>query len=136
MDRALGYLGLARRAQLAQLGEEPVGSAARAGKAYLILAASDASDHTWRRALSFAQGTEQQCLRLPYTKEELGAAVGRPTLALAAITDPALALALVESLGREEDADAVAVLRRKAERKAQRQAEAKAHQRNLRRGKK
>ena len=54
MDKAMNYLSLARKGGLAELGEEPAGAAARAGKAYLILVAQDASDHTWRRALSAA----------------------------------------------------------------------------------
>ena len=72
MDKALNYLALARKGGMAELGEEPVGGAARAGKAYAILVASDASDHTWRRAKSFAAGTEQQCVRLPYNKDQMG----------------------------------------------------------------
>ncbi len=136
MDRAMGYLALARKGNLAELGEEPVGAAARAGRAYAVLVASDASEHTWRRAQSFVAGTDQQCLRLGQTKEEMGFAVGRTSLAIAAVTDPAMALALVKALGRERDAAAVDVLARKAQRKKQRLAETKAHQRNLRRGKK
>lgn len=137
MDKGLNYLALARKAGLAELGEEPVGGAARAGKAYAILVASDASDHTWRRAKSFAAGTEQQCVRLPWTKDEIGAAIGRDSLAIAAITDVAMALALVKSLPQNENNQpALEVLTRKAEKARKRQAEAKAHQRNLRRGKK
>lgn len=137
MDKGLNYLALARKAGLAELGEEPVGGAARAGKAYAILVASDASDHTWRRAKSFAAGTEQQCVRLPWTKDEIGAAIGRDSLAIAAITDAAMALALVKSLPQNENNQpALEVLTRKAEKAKKRQAEAKAHQRNLRRGKK
>ena len=52
MDKALQYLSIARKGGMAELGEEPVGAIARAGKAYLILVAADASDHTWRRAKS------------------------------------------------------------------------------------
>lgn len=137
MDKGLNYLALARKAGLAELGEEPVGGAARAGKAYAILVASDASDHTWRRAKSFAAGTEQQCVRLPWTKDEIGAAIGRDSLAIAAITDAAMALALVKSLPQNENNQpALEVLTQKAEKARKRQAEAKAHQRNLRRGKK
>ena len=67
MDKTLNYLALARKAGYAELGEEPVGGAARAGKAYVIVVASDAGDHTWRRAKAFAAGTDQQAVRLPYT---------------------------------------------------------------------
>ncbi len=137
MDKALNYLSLARKGGLAELGEEPVGAAARAGKAHLILVAGDASDHTWRRAKSFAAGTDQQCLRLEVTKERLGVAVGRTSLAIAAVTDPRLALALVSALPQTDQTQAAAaVLTLKANRAKQRQDEAKAHRRNLRRGKK
>ncbi len=137
MDKALNYLALARKGSLAELGEEPVGAMSRTGKAYLILVASDASDHTWRRAKSFAAGTEQQCIRVKFTKEEMGFVVGRTSLAIAAITDPAMALALVNALGEPEKYKAaVEVLAAKAEKLKKRRAESKAHQRNVRFGKK
>ena len=137
MDKALNYLSLARKAGFAELGEEPVGAIARTGKAYVIVVASDASDHTWRRAKSFAAGTQQQCVRLNCTKDAMGEAIGRSALAIAAITDPALALALVESLGQPEKHEAVlTVLREKAAKAKKRQAETKAHKRNVRMGKK
>ena len=137
MNKALNYLGLARRGGLAELGEEPVGAIARTGKAYVILVASDASDHTWRRAKSYAAGTDQQCIRLEATKDEMGFHVGRTSLAIAAITDVALALAMVQALGQPEKyADALAVLSAKAEKAKKRRAEAKAHARNVRKGKK
>ena len=136
-NRALNYLSLARKAGRAELGEEPVGAAARAGKAYLILVAQDASDHTWRRARSFAAGTEQQVLRLRQSKDELGQSIGRESLAIAAITDAALALAMVKALEPSEAAAQVkSVLETKAVRIAKRAQEAKAHQRNVRKGKK
>ena len=134
-NKALNYLSLARKGGMAELGEEPVGAAARAGKAYVILVASDASDHTWRRAKSFAAGTEQQCVRLDSTKDEMGFAIGRTSLAIAAITDVSLALALVKSLSKA-DPQVLEVLSVKAAKAKKRQAEAKAHQRNIRKGKK
>ena len=133
----MNYLSLARKAGKAELGEEPVGAAARAGKAYLIVVARDASDHTWRRAKSFAAGTEQQVLRLRESKDELGQCIGRQNHAIAAITDAALALALVKAMEPTEDtAQVQSVLEAKAARLAKRAQEAKAHQRNVRKGKK
>ena len=137
MNKALNYLGLARRGGLAELGEEPVGAIARTGKAYVILVASDASDHTWRRAKSYAAGTDQQCIRISSTKDEMGLAVGRTSLAIAAITDVQMALALVKALGQPEKYKAsLEVLEEKAAKAKKRQAEAKAHKRNVRMGKK
>ena len=137
MDRALNYLSLARKAGLAELGEEPVGAITRTGKGYLVMVASDASDHTWRRAKSFVAGTEQQCIRLPFTKDELGFVVGRTSLAIAAITDVAMAAAFVKALPEPgKYAAASQALEQKAAKQKQRKDEAKAHQRNVRTGKK
>ena len=137
MDKGLSLLALARKGGRVELGEEPVGAVARAQKAHLVIVASDATDHTWRRAKSFAAGTRQQCIRLPFTKDEMGFAIGRQELAIAAITDPALALAMVKALGQPQTyADAIAVLENKTDRVKKRQAEAKAHKRNVRMGKK
>ena len=135
MDKALNYMALARKAGRIELGEEPVGAAARAQKAKLVIVASDASDHTWRRALSFVAGTQQKCIRIPFTKDELGAAIGRTALAIAAFTDAALALAFAKALP-QPDANLVAALEQLTAHLAQRQKEAKAHQRNKRTGKK
>ena len=136
MDRALNYLALARKAGLVELGEEPVGAAARANHARLVIVASDASDHSWRRALSFVDHTGQQCLRLPYTKVELGIAIGRQELAMAAFTEPGLALKFVEALGQNEKYQAVIEdLQNRTARVLKHQKEQKAHQRNVRMGK-
>ena len=103
----------------------------------MILVAGDASDHTWRRAKSYAAGTDQQCVRLDCTKEEMGFVVGRTSLAIAAITDVQMALALVKALGQPEKYKAsLEVLTEKAAKAKKRQAEAKAHKRNVRMGKK
>jgi ribosomal protein L30E len=135
MDKALNYLALARKGGMAELGEEPVGGAARAGKAYVVLVARDAGDHTWRRAKAFAAGTDQQAIKLPYTKDEMGAAIGRSALAIAAITDIQMALALAASLP-QTPAESLEILKAKAEKAKKRQAEAKAHKKNVRFGKK
>ena len=136
-NKALNYFSLARKGGLAELGEEPVGDVARTGKAYVIAVASDASDHTWRRAKSFAAGTHQQCVRLPYTKDHLGQATGRESLAIAAITDAPLALAMLQSLPEPEKYKAsVEILSEKTRKLKQRRQEAKAHLRNGRKGKK
>ena len=137
MDRALNYLSLGRKAGLIELGEEPVGAAARAQKARLVLVAQDAGDHTWRRAKSFVAGTNQLCLKVPYTKDELGMAIGRTSLAIASFTDPAMALAFVKALPQPEKySEELASLEERTRRVQQRQKEAKAHQRNKQTGRK
>ena len=137
MDKALNYLALAKRGRLVELGEEPVGAITRTGKGYLVVVASDASDHTWRRAKSFVAGTEQQCLKVPFTKEELGFVVGRTSLAIAAFTDVSMALAFVKALGQPDRFKAeLESLEKRATRIRQRQREAKSHDKNVRKGKK
>ena len=136
MDKARNYLSLARKAGRIELGEEPVGAVARAQKARLLVVASDAGDHTWRRAKSFVSGTDQPCIRVPFTKDELGQAVGRTSLALAALTDPALALAFVKALGTPEKyKDVLQSLETRTKRVQSRQAEARAHEKNVKKGK-
>ena len=136
MNRALNYISIARKAGRIELGEEPVGAAARALKAVLVVVASDASDHTWRRSKSFVAGTNQQCIKAPITKDELGQTVGRQSLAIAAFTDPAMALAFVQALGDERFAPVEQALQERTDRVRRRQAEEKAHRRNVRMGKK
>ena len=135
MDKALNYISLARKAGRVELGEEPAGAAARAQHARLMVVAADASDHTWRRAKSFVAGTDQLCIRIPYSKEQLGQATGRTSLALAAITDPALALAFVKALENPEQYRQITeALQQRTKRVQARQAEARAHSRNVRKG--
>ena len=137
MDKALNYLALAKRGRLIELGEEPVGAITRTGKGYLVVVAKDASDHTWRRAKSFVAGTDQQCLSVPFTKEELGFVVGRTSLAIAAFTDVSMALAFVKALPDQEKVKKEAeFLEAKSKKMRQRKKEADAHKKNVRFGKK
>ena len=137
MDKALNYLALAKRGRLVELGEEPVGAITRTGKGYLVVVAKDASDHTWRRAKSFVAGTDQQCISVPFTKEELGFVVGRTSLAIAAFTDVSLALAFVKALPEQEKVKKEAeFLEAKSKKMRQRKKEADAHKKNVRFGKK
>lgn len=133
---AINYLSLARKAGRIEVGEEPAGAAARAGHARLLLVASDAPDNTRRRARNFVAGTDQQMVVLPFTKEEMGAALGRTVVSLAAMTDPAMALSFLKALEDEAQyGKAIEVLTLKADRLRRHQLEEKAHQKNLREGK-
>ena len=130
-NRSLGLLSLARKGGNIVLGEEQAGAAARASRARLMLLASDAGGHTVRRAKSFVAGTA-----LPYTRDELGDALGTTSCAIAAITDVQLALAFVKTLGEPEKyADLLQELDERVKRVEKRRAEEKAHRRNVRHGK-
>ena len=133
--KAKGYLSLARRGRMLEVGEEPVGAACRACHARLIVVASDASEHSIRRVKSFVAGTKQPWLQLDITRDELGDAVGYSACAMAAMTDVRLALAFVQALGEPERYEALLKdLQERANRVEQRQREEKAHQKNVRRG--
>lgn len=135
--RVLSLLGLALRGGNLAVGEEPVEAAARARDARILLLAADAAENTRRRAEHFAQAEQCLCLRVPFTKEELGMALGRTSVALAAVTDIGLAGAVVRRLAEGDPvryAEAAAQLEVKARRARERQAERLAHEKNVRRG--
>ena len=74
MDNTLHLVGIAKKARRVEVGEEPVGAAARARQARLIVLARDAADNTCRRAAHFAEAGACPVVQCPYSKEELGVA--------------------------------------------------------------
>ena len=136
-NRSLGLLSISRKGGNLTVGEEQVGAIARAGRARLMLLASDASDHTVRRAKSFVAGTPQPLVQLAFTKDELGEALGVSSCAVAAITDVRLAQAFVKTLGEPEKyAELLKNLDVRVQRVEKRREEEKAHRYNVRHGKK
>lgn len=97
MDKLLNLIGLAKKAGKLEVGEEPVGAAARSKHARLILIASDAAENTRRRAKHFGDAGECICLEIPATKEALGKALGRTSCALLALTDIGFAEAIAKN---------------------------------------
>ena len=135
----LSTLGLCKRAGMLEAGEEPVESAARARDVRLLLLADDAAENTARRADHFAEMGQCILLRVPFSKEELGRAVGRGSCALLGVTDVGFACAIAGRLADsdpESYGDAAQRLEVKAQRAAQRRTEQAMHEKNLRRGKK
>ena len=137
-DPILHLLGLAKKAGRLEIGEEPVGAAARAHQARVLLLAADAAPNTVRRAAHFGEAGGALWLQMPFTKAELGRALGRTAVAIAAVTDVGLAAALLHRLAEldpEQYADAADRMDVKARRAAERRAEQAAHEKNLRQGK-
>lgn len=136
MDNALRLIGLARKGGHVEVGEEPVGAAARARKARLVVLAADAADNTLRRAAHFAQAGAVPVLQTPYAKEELGLAVGRSSCAMLALTDYGLAAAFARKLAEadgEQYGETASALEEKARRALQRQKEQRRHEKKLER---
>ena len=137
-NRILSLLGLALRGGNLVVGEEPVEAVARARDARVLLLASDAADNTRRRVEHFAEAGQCLWLRIPFTKAELGRAVGRSSAAVTAVTDIGLANTIVHRLAELDPVkydEAAARLELKAKRAAERRAEQLAHEKNLRTGK-
>lgn len=136
MDSVLRLLGVARKAGRVEVGEEPVGAAARAHQAKVILTAADGADNSIRRAAHFAEAGKIQVLPTPYTKGELGGAVGRSACTMLALTDIGLAAAIAEKLAQADPERCGSVaeeLKLQAGKALQRQKERRAHEKNLQR---
>ena len=136
--RILSLLGLALRGGNLAVGEEPVEAAARARDARVLLLAANAAAGTRRRAEHFAQAGQCLWLCVPFTKEELGTALGRASVALTVVTDTGLANAVVHRLAEGDPArysEAAARLEVKARRAEERRAERVTHEKNARQGK-
>lgn len=137
-DPILHLLGVARKARLLEIGEEPVGAVCRARHARLVLLAQDAAPNTRRRCAHFGEAGNVLWLELPFTKEELGFHLGRGSCAMLALTDAGMAAAVADKLALrdpERYGPAAQQLREKAERTLQRQKERRQHEKNLRQGK-
>ena len=133
-DPILHLLGLAKKAGRLEIGEEPVGAAARAHQARVLLLAADAAPNTVRRAAHFGEAGGALWLQMPFTKAELGEQLGRSSCAMLAVADSGLAASMVEKLSaRDPDryGPAAAQLRQKADRVLQRQREKRQHEKQV-----
>ena len=138
MDKILNMLGLMRRANAIQIGETNTGSAVRAGKGKLLVLAADASDNAKSRAQGFARGRNVTTVSLPYTKEEISAAVGLNGCSMAAVTDMGFANALMKALSEADPeiySQAAGEVEERFQKAQRRKTEADAHRRNKRFGK-
>ncbi|NLT40915.1 MAG: 50S ribosomal protein L7 [Clostridiales bacterium] len=98
MSDALGLLSLSRKAGKIKLGETPVLSEIDSRKARLVLVASDAAANTVRRIRKAVEKTHIVFVVAPYTKEQLGSAFGRASLAACAVSDIGFSAAFLGAL--------------------------------------
>ena len=87
MDKILSYVGLCRKAGKLIPGTAQATDAIRSGKAVMSLLSSDASDNTVKRISDCSRYRGVECVTLPFTSEQLGAAIGKESIAAAAVTD-------------------------------------------------
>lgn len=137
-EKALNLLGLMRKANAVQIGEENTGASVRAETAKLLLLASDASDNAVRRAKGFAYGRNIPLIRAPFTKEEISAAVGKPGCSMLAVCDLGFAdslMKLLQAISPGKYDETARVISDGLSREKQRRRERQAHEKNKRIGK-
>ena len=101
MGTFLGYLSLARKANLVEIGEAKAKEAAASGRAKLFIAGSDCSEPTIERIQRLSERYDVPLCTGPLTKDELFDAVGKAGC-MAAFTDEGLALAFIEALSADK----------------------------------
>lgn len=97
----LGVLGLATRAGKTAAGANNAVEAVRAGKAKLVLIASDASENTKKQVSDKSRFYKVECVVCDAGSEELGRAIGKSSSAAVAITDPGFVTAYKKSTGAQ-----------------------------------
>ncbi len=111
------------------MGEESCGETAAAGKARLLLLASDASDNARRRAESFLRGRRAPLMTLPWTKDELSALLGRNGCSMLCFTDLPLAAVFAGAMAEETETwrETADLLKARQEKAARRKAAPRKH---------
>lgn len=138
MSNILNLVSLARKAGRLEAGEEPVGAAARSHQAKLILVAQDATDNTYRRVRHWGDSCNITWVSVPYSKAELGRAIGRGETAMVAMMDIGLAASVIKGLAQEDPEKYAIPLERlttKNEKAQRRLQEKRQHEKNLKNGK-
>ena len=101
MSKALNYLGIARMSGNIELGEDNAAALVKAGKARMLIVASDTSDAAKRRAEGYVFGRSAPLVEVPFTKQEISEITGKPGCSMAAIRDMGLAKSFADSLAEE-----------------------------------
>lgn len=122
-----GLLGLALRAGKLVLGDDPVSDLIKTGHARALFLANDAGDAIRRKAGRLAAEREIPVLATGATKAELGAALGRASCALCAVSDMGFAASAAGKLAAlsPENAAAAELLSKKNDRMQARKARPK-----------
>jgi ribosomal protein L7Ae-like RNA K-turn-binding protein len=137
-DKALGLLGLMRRARAVEIGTDSACGAVRAGKAKLLLLSADIAENARRKAENMTNGRRVLTLPVHYTRAELAAALGLGDCSMAAVTDLGFANAFAKALAAADPArygEIGAELKKRSEKAARRKKETKLRADSKRNGK-
>ncbi|NCC68965.1 MAG: 50S ribosomal protein L7 [Clostridia bacterium] len=137
MNKALNYIGIAKKAGAIEIGETNAGAAIRAGKGRVLVVAADASDNAKHRAENFVYGRQTPLVILPFTKSELSEVSGTGGCSMAAFTDVGLAAFFMAALAENEPSfrETAELLAQKNNKALMRKREALAHEKNRKTGK-
>jgi len=97
-DKALGLLGLMRRARAVEPGTDGACDAVKDGKAKLLILSADINDNARRKAENAANGRRVLVQPVHYSRAELASAFGLADCSMAAVTDIGFANALAKQL--------------------------------------
>jgi len=101
-DKALGLLGLMRRARAVEPGTDNACDAVRDGKAKLLILSADINDNARRKAENVSNGRRVLVQPIHYTRAELASAFGMADCSMAAVTDIGFANALAKILAAND----------------------------------
>jgi len=102
MDKSIGLIGMARRAGKLALGDAACAAAIKNGNARLILLASDAAENISKKARRLAGTANIPLLPLPFSKAEIGRALGYDRLSVVCVLDAGFAEAILKKLPEDE----------------------------------
>ncbi len=97
-DSVLRTLGIIRKSGHLAIGEETVSVACEKEKAKAVFLACDAAENTANRAFRLTQSCKIKLTVLPYSKHQIGLALGRDICAMIAVTDSGLTSLLMRKL--------------------------------------
>lgn len=99
-DKVLSMLGIAARANHIASGEFQTEHAVKAGDAYFVLVAEDASENT-KKSVRNMCGFYQVPMEIYGTREQLGHCIGKEFRAMLAVTDQGLADSVQKKLAEK-----------------------------------
>lgn len=136
MDKAQGYLTMARKAGLLTLGAERCTEAAEEGKLRLLLVAADASERSRGRAEELLTGHRAPLSVLPWSAGELSDLLGKSNCSLIGFTDLGLASAFASAMKEtsSEWQETAALLELRRDKAVRRKAAPRKHKANRERG--
>lgn len=136
-EKALGLLGLMRKANAVMIGEEDTGKAAKEHMAKLLVVASDSSENARKRASEYTGCCKAPLITAPFTKAEISDSVGKHGCSMLAVCDIGFADAFMKILSAaapDEYSEAAGVISRRAEDSRKRKVKGLPTQKNKRIG--